>query len=285
MIFRAALILFCMFGGSFAAFSQNKRGFEDDGCGNIKWSSKAPYGASGSGTFDLQIKEQTLTSPTKKLSINAEKNGGIRVKGWDRNEIYIKACVQAHGKNEAEANERVSAVHIETANGEIRAVSPTATEDDYFFGVSYDIRVPMNTDLYLKTNNGGINLAGIRGAIEFDLNNGGVILERIAGKVSGRTNNGNLTFNLSGEKWDGNGIDARTNNGSIFINVPQNYSARLETSTRRGNFYVNFPVKLDPGDKYKLDLDLGESGAIIKVATTNGQVNIKQKSDANEVKK
>lgn len=278
-IFRVSLILICFLSGSVVAYSQSKWTFEDDSCGNIKWSNNSPYGASDNGTFRLQTKEQTLAAAPKKLSINAGKNGGIRIKGWESDKIYIKACVQARGKDETEAIERVSAIRIETANGEIRAVSPTATDDDYFFGASYDIRVPKNIDLSLTANNGGINLAGISGLIEFDLNNGGVILDRIAGQVRGRTNNGNLVFNLSGEKWDGEGIDAKTNNGSIFINLSPMFSARLETATRRGNFYVNFPIETQRDDKYKLNLSLGTSSTVIKAETNNGFVNIKRQSE------
>ncbi len=276
-ILRFGLISVCLLGGSIAAFAQNKWAFEDDGCGNTRWSNQSPYGANNNGAFNLQIKEQTLAAPPKKLSIDTGKNGGIRVKGWERNEIYIKACVQAHGNNESQAVARASSVRIETADGIIRAVSSTATNDNYSFGVSYDIRVPVNTDLTLKTNNGGINLAGIRGAIEFDLNNGGVVLDRIAGFVRGQTVNGGLTFNLSGDKWEGDGIDARTTNGNILINVPENYSARLETGTRRGNFYVNLPVEKKRDNNYEFNLDLGAGGATVKAFTTNGQVTIKRR--------
>lgn len=274
-----------LFGSSCAAFAQNKWTFEDDGCGAIRWSGKAPYGANTNGAFNLQIKEQTLAAPSKKLSIDTGKNGGIRVKGWERDEIYIKACVQAWGKDENEAVARAASVQITSADGVIRASSPNAVDADYSFGVSYDIRVPVNTDLMLKANNGGINLAGISGKIEFDLNNGGVILDKIGGSVRGRTNNGNLTFNLSGDKWVGDGIDAQTMNGSVFINVPENYSARLETQSKRGNFYVNFPVETKREDKYRLNLDLGTGGAIIRALTTNGQVTIKSRNSGGKENK
>ncbi|MBA2620862.1 MAG: DUF4097 family beta strand repeat protein, partial [Acidobacteria bacterium] len=243
---------------------------------------KSPYGERSGGAFNLEIKEQTVSAAPKKLSIDAGVNGGIRVKGWERNEIYIKACVQAFGKDETEARARTAAVRIESEGGIVRAVASSAAVSDgnYSFGVSYDIRVPVNTDLSLKTNNGGINLAGVNGSIEFDLHNGGVILDRIAGSVRGQTVNGNLTFNLSGERWEGDSIDARTTNGSIFINVPENYSARLETGTRRGNFYVNLPVEKKRENNYEFNLDLGAGGAIIRATTTNGQVTIKSKTVA-----
>lgn len=286
-ILRLGLIAMCLLGYSTAAFPQNKWVYKDDGCGAVRWGNQSPYGANNTGAFNLQIKEQTLLAPPKKLLVDTGKNGGIRVKGWNRNEVYIKACVQAFGKDEKEAAARTSAVRVETAEGVIRAVSSTVTDDNtnYSFGVSYDIRVPVNTDLSLKTNNGGINLAGIRGSIEFDLNNGGVILDRIAGQVRGQTINGSLTFNLSGDKWEGGGIDVSTTNGSIFISVPENYSAQLEITTRRGNFRVNFPLEKERDNNNELNLDLGIGGAVIKALTQNGQVSINRRTASSEVKK
>lgn len=270
-------LLLLLFGAA-SIHAQNKRNYEDDGCGGVKWGNSGLYGNGNTGAFNLEIKEQLLTAPAKKLSIDAGKNGGIRVVAWNRSEVSIKACVQASGRDETEARKRTAAVRIETADGVIRAVLPSGTGEDYSFGASYDIRVPENTDLFLKTNNGGINLSGVRGSIEFDLNNGGVVLDKIAGLVRGQTVNGSLNIKLSGDRWDGSGIDARTTNGSISISFPENYSARLETATKRGNFRVNFPVDKTRDDNYRLNLDLGAGGAVIKTLTQNGQVLINRRT-------
>lgn len=283
MILPFCSLLLLLFGAALTQ-AQNKLSYEDDGCGNVKWSNSGLYGDGNSGAFNLEIKEQLMTAPAKKLSIDAGKNGGIRIVAWNRSEISVKACVQASGRDETEARKRTAAVRIETADGVIRAVLPSGDED-YSFGASYDIRVPENIDLSLKTNNGGINLSGIRGSIEFDLNNGGVVLNKIAGFVRGQTVNGSLTFNLSGDRWEGEGIDARTTNGNVVIVVPEKYSARLETGTRRGNFRVNFPIEKERDNNYELNLDLGAGGAVIKAATVNGQVSIERRTATKEVKK
>ncbi len=152
--------------GAVSALAQNKWSYQDDGCGATRW-----YGNPGNA-FNLEIKEQTLSTPPKKLSIDTRKNGGVRIRGWERNEIFIRACVQAAGSDSDEARARTAAVRIEIAEGVIRAVSPFDADGSYSFGASYDIRVPVNTDLSIKTNNGGINISGISGSIEFDLLSG-----------------------------------------------------------------------------------------------------------------
>ena len=267
-VWHSTLILVCLFVGLTTVFSQNKWSYQDDGCGAVRW-----FG-NPSGAFNLEIKEQTVSQPPKQITIDGQKNGGVRIRGWERDEIFIRVCVQAAGEDAEEARALTAAVRIEMIDGRIRAVTPN--ENDHSFGVNYDIRVPVKTDLTIKTHNGGINLSNINGSIIFDLNNGGAIFDKIKGEVRGQTVNGNLTFNLSGDKWEGGGVDTRTNNGSIFIIVPENYSARLETATRRGNFYVNLPVEKTRNSKYELNLDLGTGGATIRAFTNNGQINIKR---------
>lgn len=275
-LFQASAIFIILFGGIFSVSAQNKWSFQDDGCGAVRW-----YG-SPSGAFDLNIKEQTLTAPPKKLSIDGGQNGGIRIVGWQRNEIFIRACVQAFGIDSAEARAKTETVVIETKDDFIRAVSSLI---DNSFGANFDIRVPVNTDLTIKANNGGVNISNVRGALEFDLNNGGAILSKIAGSVRGKTINGSLTFKLSGERWEGSGIDANTTNGDILISLPENYSAVLETGTRRGKFYTNLPVEKGRANNYELNLNLGTGGAKIKALTTNGQVTIKSQNAIGEQNK
>ncbi len=277
-ILRFIVAFAILVGGSISAIAQNKWSYQDDGCGATRW-----HGNPGNA-FNLEIKEQTLSTPPKKLSIDTRKNGGVRIRGWERNEIFIRACVQAAGSDTDEARARTAAVRIESVEGVIRAVSPSDADGSYSFGASYDIRVPVNTDLTIKTNNGGINIYGISGSIEFDLNNGGAVFDKIQGGVRGQTINGNLTFNLSGDKWEGGGVDVRTTNGNILISFPENYSARIETGTRRGNFRVNFPIEKTPDNNYALDLNVGAGGAIIKAQTNSGQVSIQRRTTIKEVK-
>ena len=267
-VWYSALILTCLLAGSSAVFSQNKWNYQDDGCGAVRW-----FG-NPNGAFNLEIKEQSVSQPPKQLSIDGQKNGGVRIRGWERDEILIRACVQVAGENAEEARALTAAVRIEMIDGRIRAVTPN--ENEHSFGVNYDIRVPVKTDLTIKTHNGGINLSNINGSIIFDLNNGGAIFDKIKGDVRGQTVNGNLTFNLSGDKWEGGGVNARTTNGNVLITVPENYSAQLETGTRRGNFYPSFPVEKTQSDKYELNFGLGTGGATIRTLTTNGQITIKR---------
>ncbi|MBC7797897.1 MAG: hypothetical protein H7Z37_13570 [Pyrinomonadaceae bacterium] len=253
--------------------AQSKWSPADDGCGGIRWIGNP------NGAFSLEIKEQTLAQPPSKIIINSARSGGVRIRGWERNEIWVRACVQSAGRDENEARARTAAVRITTENNQISAVSDLVFGEANSFGASFDIRVPVNTDLKIATQNGGINLFNVRGDIEFDIKNGGATLNRIAGDVRGQTGNGSLTLNLSGERWEGGGINIGTTNGNILINFPENYSARLETGNRSRRFRTNFLIEKHASGGDRLDINLGAGGAIIKATTTNGQISIERRAN------
>jgi DUF4097 and DUF4098 domain-containing protein YvlB len=162
--------------------------------------------------------------------------------------------------------------------GQVSANGPE-TNHDQSWAVSYEVFVPRNADLALKTHNGGISIADVRGNIQFDAQNGGVNLKNLAGDVEGKTTNGGLNITLAGNRWDGNKLDARTTNGGINISMPTNYNAHFETATVNGHLNANFDMTVhgNVGEvSRKLSTDLGAGGPTIHVETTNGGVNVKK---------
>lgn len=222
-----------------------------------------------------EIKEQTLPAVRGTLSVDAKLNGGIQIRGWDRNEMLLRMRIQAGARTEDEARQLASQVRVETAGGQIRADGPQRQKDSYW-DVSYEIFVPRRSDLSLETYNGGISITDVEGRIQFDAHNGGVSLKNLGGDVSGRTINGGLSITLTGSRWNGEGLNAETTNGGINLRMPENYSAHLETGTVNGSLNVSFPITLQGRISTKrLSLDLGSGGPPVRVVTTNGGVIIK----------
>lgn len=113
-------------------------------------------------------------------------------------------------------------MQIHTGGGQVRPVGPDSAGLGRREGwsVSFRINVPRQTDLSLSANNGGITIEGVAGNIEFNTRNGGVRLRDLAGWVHGRTTNGGLNVMLSGQRWDGNGLDVETTNGGVNLAIP-----------------------------------------------------------------
>jgi hypothetical protein len=223
-----------------------------------------------------EIKEQTLPGAGA-VSVDGRQNGGVSVKGWDRNEILVRARIQTSAPSQAEADALAQQITIETAGAKIFASGPE-TRRDYFWSASYEVFVPRRTDLSLVAHNGGISISDVQGRLEFTAVNGGVALRRVGGTVHGGTTNGGLSIELTGDRWDGEKMDVKTTNGGISMSVPENYSAHLETGTVNGNLSIDFPVTVQGRITRELAVNLGSGGPTIRAMTTNGGVRVKRGS-------
>jgi DUF4097 and DUF4098 domain-containing protein YvlB len=223
-----------------------------------------------------EVREERLAPGP--LNVDAGRNGGIRVASWDENSTRIQAVVQTHARSEDRAREIANGVQIQTAGGQVRSVGPDSADLGRREGwsVSFRINVPRQTDLSLSASNGGITIEGVSGNIEFSTRNGGVRLRDLAGWVHGRTTNGGLNVMLSGQRWDGNGLDVETTNGGVNLAIPDGYSADLETRTVNGGFRTEYPIVLqgELTTRRGITTRLGSGGAPLRVRTTNGGVRI-----------
>jgi DUF4097 and DUF4098 domain-containing protein YvlB len=221
------------------------------------------------------IREQSAVS-IGRLSVDAGRNGGATVKGWLRGDVLVRARVEARGATEGAAAIMASQVSIDNSGGQVRAIGPESANNSWW-SVSYEIFVPRNTDLTLKSNNGGITISDVRGQIRFDGNNGGVHLKRVAGDVTGATVNGGVQVELTGAIWDGRQLDVSTRNGGVTVVMPSQYSAHIQAETGSGGLHSDFPVAQDSNARpRRLDFNLGSGGPLIHIATNNGGVSLKR---------
>ncbi len=229
---------------------------------------------------NCEIREQTLALSGGAIAIDGRQNGGVSVKGWDQNQVLVRARVQTGAPTAGEAQELSQQIRIETSGAKIFASGPE-NRKDFNWNVSYEVFVPRRADLSLETHNGGIAIADVNGRIDFTALNGGVVLKRVGGTVRGSTTNGGLVIELTGDRWDGDSLDVRTTNGGVILSVPENYSANLQTGTVNGSVNVDFPITVQGQINKQIALNLGSGGAMVKAMTTNGGVHLKR-STANE---
>ena len=221
-----------------------------------------------------EIREQKMPAGGL-LTVDASRNGGVAIKGWDQNEILVRARVQAAAASQGEADQLVKQIRIETSGGKVYAVGPESRKN-YQWNVSYEIFVPKRSDLSLEAYNGGISIADVTGNIEFSGHNGGVVLRRVGGTVRGGTMNGGLVVELDGASWSGQELDVKTTNGGIVMAIPENYSAHLETGTVNGHLNIDFPVTVQGRIGRELAVNLGNGGPTVRAMTTNGGIKIKR---------
>jgi DUF4097 and DUF4098 domain-containing protein YvlB len=229
-----------------------------------------------------EIKEQTLPA-SGAITVDGKTNGGISIKGWDRQEILVRAKIETRAPTQAEADSLAQQVIIETGALNIHAEGPESREN-YQWYVSYEIFVPSRSDLNLKAHNGGISISDVNGRIGFQTTNGGVSLSRVGGAVTGNTTNGGVHVELAGARWEGETLDVRTTNGGVNLVMPNNYSAHLETGTTNGNVQSDFPLNVPLTERGRMpkeiSVDIGSGGPTIRAITTNGGVHLSRGGSA-----
>src|SRR5689334_7916543 len=122
----AALVTFT----GVAAFAQKEKIKEKNGsltC-NDGWSNDRLVG-------NCEIREQTLALSGGTIAIDGRQNGGVSVKGWDQNQVLVRARVQTAAPTEDEARALAGQIKIETSGAKIFASGPESRRD-YHWNVS-----------------------------------------------------------------------------------------------------------------------------------------------------
>lgn len=218
-----------------------------------------------------EIREFELPARSR-VQVDAGTNGGIRVTGWDRDEIRLVARVQATSRD-GDARDLARAIDIRT--GDVIEASGPRGAGRSGWAVSYELSVPRSTSLRLEAHNGGIRLESLAGDVHARTTNGGIHLNGGAGRIRGETTNGGLHLDLLGSSWEGDGVDLRTTNGGVQIRVPDGYAAELETGTVNGGMSLDIPITVQGRIGRTLRTQLGAGGALIRAVTTNGGVSIR----------
>lgn len=222
-----------------------------------------------------EMREFTVPAASS-LGVNASPNGGVSVTGWDRQEIRVRAKVVASAETQAEADQLASQIKVLSDGGTIRTDGPRVRGEGGW-SVSFDVMVPAQIALDLRTTNGGVSVRNVRGQLGLTTTNGGITLENVEGDVHGETTNGGVNATLSGNGWQGQGLDLRTHNGGVRLALPDGYSAHLEAGTTNGGISCEFPVTVQGNITRQLSTDIGGGGATLTLRTTNGGISIRKK--------
>lgn len=230
-----------------------------------------------------EIRESTMPAGSR-LDVDAAPNGGIHVTAWEKNEILVRAKVEAWGESKSEAQSTLSQVKVIAENQKVHSTGPKESgHHSWGWSTSFEIFVPAKIDLGMETVNGGINVGGVSGAMKFHTVNGGIHLTQVAGRIKGETVNGGVHVELSGARWDGEGLDVQTVNGGVTLAVPDSYNATIKANTVHGGMNSDFNgAKITKGQwgagPNSMELSLGSGGAPIKLETVNGGVRVQRRT-------
>jgi hypothetical protein len=221
-----------------------------------------------------EVRPVTIAAPST-LEVETS-NGSIAVTGSSRTDVMIEAKVVTQGDTMDEAKTLAKDVQILTDGGRVRADGPR-TSNHRGWSVSFRIQAPARQNTSASSSNGSVSLTGLNGTVRGDTSNGSMHGNDLSGDVRLTTSNGSLHLALSGSTWTGAGLEATTANGSLQVDMPREYSAHLVARTGNGSLNIDRPITVSGRLGREVDTDLGKGGPTLRLRTSNGSLNIRQR--------
>ena len=268
----ASLIVLVLVSSALPLAAQRNNWDSDD----ARWLDECRNGWNGNSDRGraCEVRNVPVRLTGRALEIDGKENGGIHVDGWDGDSVRVTARIQANARDDGDARDLIKDVKITSDGHSVTSDSPRSWGRNESVSVTYMVHVPRKFDLRLEAHNGGIGVAGVTGRMNLETTNGSVSLVEIGGDVHAHTQNGSLNVQLAGTQWDGRGLDAETQNGSVRMAIPSDYKAQIETGTVNGRMSTDFPVTLQGRIGRTLSLPLNGGGTPIRAMTTNGSVSL-----------
>lgn len=261
-----------------AAQAQNDRSHRhDDDRDSGDWLARCRRDGNGDRDRVKFCEERTMgwrQAGGQSLTVDASPNGGVSVTGWDKDSVAVRVKIQTWGDDEQDARELAQGIRVSIQNGVLTTDGPRGYSRHSGWAVSFEIMAPRRVDLDLETQNGPLEVEDVTGRLRLQAQNGPLALTKVGGDVRAHAQNGPLHVELAGSRWDGEGLDAETQNGPLTLLVPDGYNAQLETGTVNGPMDIGFPVtvqgRIGMGSRRRITTTLGSGGPTVRAVTTNG---------------
>ncbi|MBX3737199.1 MAG: DUF4097 family beta strand repeat protein [Candidatus Didemnitutus sp.] len=167
----------------------------------------------------------------------------VRVSGTDGNEIVVTSSLEQKGKKEVDQDgfrrldEDVTFEITEKNN--VATIVMTGDNPWAAQGAEFNVQVPHNTNLVLRTEAGGdIKVENIDGDIDINSMNGEVALLDIGASAVVNTMNGEVTATF--KKAPAKPVSITSMNGEVDVRLPSDTKANLRMRTHNGTIRTNF---------------------------------------------
>jgi DUF4097 and DUF4098 domain-containing protein YvlB len=231
----------------------------------------------GNDRYEHTCEVRTVAIPAPSTLDVETSNGSISVSGTSRRDVSIQAKVVAQAETVSEAKSIAADVKIITDGGNIRAEGPRMTGRGRSWWVSYRIETPTRQNVSLGSSNGSVVMTALNGTIRADTSNGSVRANDLSGDVKVSTSNGSVQVQLAGSTWVGAGLEATTSNGSLRVDMPRQYDARLVARSSNGSLNLDRPITVQGRIGRDIDTTLGKGGPTLRFITSNGSLNIRER--------
>lgn len=205
--------------------------------------------------------------------------GSISVHSGSGNQVSVSATKQSNGFL-GNPND-VQVKYAQTADG----ISVAVANNSNFFNsesVNFDVTVPNNANLTLKTDTGSIDVNSVNGVLSLTSDTGSIsaTADSLTGSSTFQSDTGSVTFNGEIAQDQGQQYLFRTNTGAVNVTLPSSSQFHLNASTSTGSCDTSFPgVPIQHPDVTgcHMNADVGSSPApTVTLQTDTGSVDLIQ---------
>jgi len=232
-----------------------------------------------SGWFYKQeevVKQEIPITTQQQLHID-NRNGNIRVKTWQQNNVVLKTVKHASSFEDIDK----IVVNINRSADTISIQTSVAEEINNNYSVDFHVLIPKKMALRLATDNGSIKAKHCEGLIQahtdvgtIDLihtkekvcananSKGSITIQQAVGPIQATTNNGNISLhetkgsvlahaahgsiNMHCTHLEPTASIRLTASGSIELRLPHEANARLQATSERGTVLSDHFINLEP---------------------------------------
>ena len=241
----------------------------------------------------MDSEERTLTkSEASTLRIDNIENGGIQMRGWDKDTYSITACKFAD-RERNDAKELLSQIKLSTSGGHVTVSGPGHERE---WAVHLLIRTPRAATVDVRTHNGPLSMYEVDGKItargtngpismsnctgEADISaeNGPISFSGKGGKLRLHTQNGPISIALQDSDWSQGGLEADAVNGPLSLSVPSGFKSSFVLESK-GHSPMSCHASICGDARKTWDddnrrIEYGSGTPVIHLSTENGPVTV-----------
>jgi hypothetical protein len=239
----------------------------------------------------IESEERTVSKvEAPVLRVHEIENGGVQVRGWEKDTYSVTACKAAVG---GDAERLISQIKLAVQGGEVSVSGPHGGHGDWT--VFLLIRTPRSADIEVTTHNGPVSFYSVDGKITTEARNGPISMKDCSGEAnisaengpisfsgaSGKlrlhTQNGPITVSL-GSNWDGSELVADAVNGPLTLRVPSGFRSSFIVESN-GHSPVSCRASICSDARKTWDdehrrIEYGSGSPVIRLSTENGPISV-----------
>jgi DUF4097 and DUF4098 domain-containing protein YvlB len=221
-------------------------------------------------------------------------DANIRVDTWDQNTIEAKVTTTRYkiGEGGIRVEDRQNGDSVEI---EVRYPHGSFHFDVGNHRVEISIHMPREGRVNLRTGDGKIEIAGLKGEMDLSSGDGSQILDSVDGKLRASTGDGHIRANGRFDELDlktGDGhVDVRatagsalaaewrleTGDGSVTLEVPGGLAADVDLRTSDGHIDLDMPVTTEGKVKEnEVRGKLNGGGNLMTIRTGDGSIHLRK---------